>query len=76
MSGKLLNLLAKLESALGRLETALGRPLDEFVMLEDRNLTSHTYNEATAQSIFSHLQGYALLIRQALAELKARSAAP
>lgn len=43
-------------------------------MLEDRNLTSHTYNEATAQAIFSHLPGYARMIRQALAELKARSA--
>ena len=26
-----------------------------FCMLEDRNLTSHTYNEATADTIYSHL---------------------
>lgn len=43
-------------------------------MLEDRNLTSQTYNEATAQAIFSHLPTYARMIRQALAGLKARSA--
>jgi len=27
-------------------------------MMEDRNLTSHTYNEKTAEDIFSRLSGY------------------
>lgn len=40
-----------------------------FRMLEDRNLTSHTYNEATANSIYSHLPTYTRLVRQALEEL-------
>jgi nucleotidyltransferase substrate binding protein (TIGR01987 family) len=41
-------------------------------MLEDRNLTSHTYNLATAEAIYSHLRDYARLIHAALAELKKR----
>ncbi|THJ24738.1 MAG: hypothetical protein CAF45_004150 [Nitrospira sp. CG24E] len=41
-------------------------------MLQDRNLTSHTYNEATAKSIYSHLPAYCRLIRQAHAELSQR----
>jgi nucleotidyltransferase substrate binding protein (TIGR01987 family) len=44
-----------------------------FRMLEDRNLTSHTYNEATAETIYSHLPTYARLIRQALDELARRT---
>lgn len=40
-----------------------------FRMLEDRNLTSHTYNEATAETIYSHLPTYARLIRQTRDEL-------
>jgi nucleotidyltransferase substrate binding protein (TIGR01987 family) len=43
-----------------------------FRMLEDRNLTSHTYNEATADTIYSHLSTYTRLIRQALDELNRR----
>ncbi len=38
-------------------------------MLRDRNLTSHTYNEATANSIFAHLPAYLRLIREAQAEM-------
>ncbi len=45
---------------------------DWFRMLEDRNLTSHTYNEATAETIYSHLPAYLRLIRQAHAELTRR----
>ncbi|MCP9440454.1 MAG: nucleotidyltransferase substrate binding protein [Nitrospira sp.] len=45
---------------------------DWFRMLEDRNLTSHTYNEATAETIYSHLPAYLLLIRQAHRELLKR----
>lgn len=45
---------------------------DWFRMLEDRNLTSHTYNEATAETIYSHLSTYLGLIRQAHAELTQR----
>ena len=41
-------------------------------MLDDRNLTSHTYNLATAEAIYSHLPDYARLIRGALVELKKR----
>jgi nucleotidyltransferase substrate binding protein (TIGR01987 family) len=44
-----------------------------FRMLEDRNLTSHTYNEATAESIYSHLPTYARLLHQALDELTRRA---
>lgn len=40
-----------------------------FQMLADRNLTSHTYNEATANSIFAHLPAYLRLIREAQAEM-------
>jgi nucleotidyltransferase substrate binding protein (TIGR01987 family) len=43
-----------------------------FRMLEDRNLTSHTYNESTADSIYSHLPTYTRLVRQALEELSRR----
>jgi nucleotidyltransferase substrate binding protein (TIGR01987 family) len=41
-------------------------------MIEDRNLTSLTYNEVTADTIYSHLPSYLLLIRQAHAELARR----
>ena len=44
-----------------------------FRMLEDRNLTSHTYNETTADSIYSHLPTYTRLVRQALEELTRRA---
>ena len=45
---------------------------DWFQMLQDRNLTSHTYNEVTADSIYSHLPAYVVLIRQAHTELICR----
>lgn len=45
---------------------------DWFQMLEDRNLTSHTYNEARAEVIYSHLPTYFRLIRQAQIELTRR----
>lgn len=44
-----------------------------FRMLEDRNLTSHTYNETTAESIYSHLRGYIHLVHSALEELRKRA---
>jgi nucleotidyltransferase substrate binding protein (TIGR01987 family) len=44
-----------------------------FRMLEDRNMTSGTYNEATADSIYSHLPTYARLLRRALEELTRRA---
>ncbi|MDX8409569.1 MAG: HI0074 family nucleotidyltransferase substrate-binding subunit [Mariprofundales bacterium] len=34
------------------------------VMVDDRNLTSHTYNEALAQQIYSKLPVYAQLMRR------------
>jgi hypothetical protein len=46
--------------------------LEWFRMLEDRNLTSHTYNEATADTMYSHLPTYTRLIRQTLDELTRR----
>ena len=44
-----------------------------FRMLEDRNLTRHTYNEATSETIYSHLPTYARLIRQTRDELTRRA---
>jgi len=41
-------------------------------MIEDRNLTSHTYNEVTAETIYSHLPGYLQLMRRAHVELSRR----
>ena len=41
-------------------------------MIEGRNLTSHTYNEVTAETIYAHLPSYLLFIRQAHAELTRR----
>lgn len=41
-------------------------------MLEDRNLTSHTYNEVTAETIYSHLPAYLRIIREAQVELTSR----
>jgi len=32
-------------------------------MIDDRNLTAHTYNESLAQAIFSRLPGYAHVMR-------------
>ena len=40
-----------------------------FQMLADRNLTSHTYNEATASSIFAHLPAYLRRIREVQVEM-------
>ena len=45
---------------------------DWFRMLEDRNLTSHIYSEATAETIYSHLPANLRLILQAHAELTRR----
>jgi hypothetical protein len=42
-------------------------------MLEDRNLTSHTCNKTTADTIYSHLPSYTRLIRQTLDELTRRA---
>lgn len=42
-------------------------------MLKDRNLTSHTYSESTAEEIFSHLADYRILIRQLLVALEKHS---
>ena len=39
-------------------------------MLEDRNLMSHTYNEKTAEEIFSHLADYRSMMREALEALR------
>jgi nucleotidyltransferase substrate binding protein (TIGR01987 family) len=43
-----------------------------FRMLEDRNLTSHTYNVATAEEIFSRLAGHTASMRAALTALSER----
>lgn len=41
-----------------------------FSMLEDRNMTTHTYDEAMAERIYSHLNGYLPLLEQALRKLR------
>jgi hypothetical protein len=33
-------------------------------MIEDRNRTSHTYDEATARAVYGALPGYARLLRE------------
>lgn len=43
---------------------------DWFQMLEDRNLTSHTYNEATAELIYAHLPRYFAMMREAIDEIQ------
>ncbi len=50
-------------------------PEDEafFRMLEDRNLTSHTYSVATAEDIFSRLAGHAAAMRATLAAMAERT---
>ncbi len=44
-------------------------------MCDDRNLTSHTYNQALAQQLFGRLAGYSLLIRVWLDALETRLSA-
>lgn len=42
------------------------------MMLTDRNRTSHTYNEATAEEIVQHIHGrYVALLRALAATLQA-----
>jgi hypothetical protein len=36
----------------------------------DRNLTCHTYSEAIAEEIFSHLADYRIVMRQLLVALE------
>lgn len=43
-----------------------------FRMLEDRNLTSHTYKVDLAEAIYERLPDHAQLIRDALDELRSR----
>ena len=43
-------------------------------MMEDRNLTVHTYHEEVAERIYSHLPGYAVLIQGWLTVIEARVA--
>lgn len=41
-------------------------------MMDDRNLTVHTYNERVAQHIYANLPRYAALLGQWLEHMKAR----
>jgi nucleotidyltransferase substrate binding protein (TIGR01987 family) len=43
-------------------------------MVDDRNLTSHTYNEELAKLIFARLDDYARLIRDWLAAMERNAA--
>jgi nucleotidyltransferase substrate binding protein (TIGR01987 family) len=43
-------------------------------MIEDRNRTSHTYDETTARSIYQSLPEYASLLHQLVAGLRAQEA--
>lgn len=49
-----------------------GRTRQALDMVDDRNLTTHTYNEALAEEIYSRLAGYADLIGAWLAAMTAR----
>jgi len=42
-------------------------------MIDDRNLTVHTYNEAVAIEIYQHLKDYMPLFNQILQSLKSQS---
>lgn len=44
-------------------------------MIDDRNLTAHTYNEALALAIFSRLPDYARLMRRWLNAMRAQAGA-
>lgn len=41
-------------------------------MLQDRNLTVHTYNEALARALFARLQDYAVLMDRWLQRMETR----
>ncbi|MGE4343888.1 MAG: HI0074 family nucleotidyltransferase substrate-binding subunit [Geoalkalibacter sp.] len=45
-------------------------------LVDDRNLTVHTYNEELAKRIFSHLQSYAELMTEWLRVMQAKSINP
>ncbi len=62
-----------------RLAFSLGWIADDSLwldMLEDRNRTSHTYNEATAEAIYARLADYANALANLLQTLRSRSAPP
>ena len=42
-------------------------------MIDDRNLTSHTYHEEVAQMIFKHLRQYSDLMKKILEKLEITS---
>ncbi len=44
-------------------------------MVDDRNLTVHTYHEETARAIFERLPGHAGIIRKALELMRKRNSA-
>jgi hypothetical protein len=70
MSDKPRNLLRLLGLALARLDRAVAQPASEFVR---DNLTSRTYNDTMADTIYPHLPTYTRLIRQTLDELTRRA---
>lgn len=41
-------------------------------MIDDRNLTVHTYNEQVAQQIYGHLPGYAALLEAWFGKMESR----
>lgn len=42
-------------------------------MVDDRNLTVHTYNEMLAATIFEHMRNYVVLLRQWVEGIKGRT---
>jgi nucleotidyltransferase substrate binding protein (TIGR01987 family) len=48
----------------------IGRDAQWMAMVEDRNRTSHTYDEESARTIYRALPGYARLLRALLENLK------
>ena len=47
-----------------------------FEMMEDRNLTSHTYNEVTAKRIYCHLPAYSRLLRETRDRVRTYTSTP
>lgn len=62
-----------------RVAFALGWITDDALwlgMLEDRNRTSHTYNEATAEEIYTHLANHVSALGRLLETLRSGLAPP
>jgi hypothetical protein len=43
---------------------------EKTIMVDDRNLSSHTYKEELAEEVYSKLSGYLILFKDLLSKLK------